>query len=440
MTTRPRNRLRRQFLMAMWEGGGTVPPELGVARRLIAAGHNVHVLGDPTIEVGARAAGCRFSPWERAPHRTSLDPEQDILKDWETTNPLVMLRRVRDRFLAGPAAEFAADTAAAIDLVQPDALIVDYMLFGSIIAAQGAGVPVAALVPNIWMIPSRGTPSIGPGFAPAKTFLGRGRDTVMLGVTNRLFKSGLPTLNATRAEWGLAPLSSFYDQVLLADRIVVLSSATFDYASQVVPDNVSYVGPILDDPDWVEPYTSAVLEPSDHPLVLVGFSSTYQQQGPLLQRVVDALSTLPVRGIVTLGQMLDDDAVHSSPNVAVVRSAPHGQILAEASLTISHCGHGTTMKTLAAGVPMVCLPMGRDQNDTAARVVHHGAGVRLSPNASVADIRTAVAKVLGCDSYRASARRLAEAIETEQRSANLVGELEAVAAAGVRTITVTRRQ
>ena len=130
-----------QFLMTMWEGGGTGPPELGVAKRLVASGHRVHVLGDPTIEASARAAGCTFSPWQRAPHRTSLDPAEDLLKDWETTNPIAMLQRVRDRFLAGPVADFAADTSATIDAIRPDAVIADYLLFGSVLAAQAAGLP-----------------------------------------------------------------------------------------------------------------------------------------------------------------------------------------------------------------------------------------------------------------------------------------------------------
>jgi len=137
--------------------------------------------------------------------------------------------------------------------------------------------------------------------------------------------------------------------------------------------------------------------------VLVGFSSTYQNQGAVLRRVVEALSALPVRAVVTVGQMLDPAEVTSSDNVVVVGSAPHRQILADASLAVSHCGHGTTMKTLAAGVPMVCIPMGRDQNDTAARVVHHGAGVRLSPNASAAKIGEAVQRVLRDDSFRSNA-------------------------------------
>ena len=80
------------------------------------------------------------------------------MRDRETTNPLVMLRRVRDRFIAGPAEQFATDTGEAIDLVQPDVVVPDYLIFGAIIAAQAAGVPVVPTVPNIWTLPSPGVP------------------------------------------------------------------------------------------------------------------------------------------------------------------------------------------------------------------------------------------------------------------------------------------
>ena len=55
------------------------------------------------------------------------------------------------------------------------------------------------------------------------------------------------------------------------------------------------------------------------------------------------------------------------PNVTVVRSAPHTQALEHAAVAISHGGHGTTMKALAAGVPTLVLPLGRDQPDIGAR-------------------------------------------------------------------------
>jgi hypothetical protein len=103
------------------------------------------------------------------------------------------------------------------------------------------------------------------------------------------------------------------------------------------------------------------------------------------------------------------------------RSAPHGEILRQASLLITHCGHGTTLKALAAGVPMVCMPMGRDQNDTAARVVHASAG---------RSAQTAVACEEDRQSRRASPRRRSVSRERPTcreaiaRELHLVAELE----------------
>ena len=191
---------------------------------------------------------------------------------------------------------------------------------------------MAVVVPNIWEIPTPGT-----------------GDAAVLRITNRVLKGGLPDLNAARAERGLPPLTSLYDQVLGVERILVLSSETFDTVSAFVPANVRYVGPVLDDPAWTEPWSSPWPEDNTDPLVLVGFSSMYQDQGSLVQRVIDALSGMEVRAVVALGQMLEPARAHRAPNVAVVRSAPHSVLLREASVVVSHCGHGTTMKALAAG-------------------------------------------------------------------------------------------
>ncbi|AXV09640.1 glycosyltransferase, MGT family [Euzebya pacifica] len=413
----------RRFLLAMWEGGGTLPPELGLARLLLARGHDVHVLADPTVEDDALAAGCVFHPWRRAPHRTTLDPAEDLLRDWEVTSPLAMLARIRDTFVAGPASDYAADTAETLRAIDADAVLVDFMLFGAVIGAQGQGVPVAPVVPNIWSIPTPGGPAIGPGFPKATTRFGRLRDAAMLRLADRMFAPGIPALDAARRQHGLAPLASFYDQVLQTDRIFVLSSPTFDFASDVVPDHVRYLGPITDDPSWAEEAALSWTEDQEGPFVLVAFSSTFQDQAPVLRRVVEALSTLQVRAVVTLGQMLDPADVQGSTNVVVVPSAPHGPLLERADLVVTHCGHGTTLKALGAGVPLVCIPMGRDQNDTAARVVHHGAGVRIGPKARTSRIRRAVQRVLGDPRFTTAAGRLAAAITEERQQIDIAAEL-----------------
>jgi UDP:flavonoid glycosyltransferase YjiC (YdhE family) len=76
---------------------------------------------------------------------------------------------------------------------------------------------------------------------------------------------------------------------------------------------------------------------------------------------------------------------------------------------------------------MVCIPMGRDQNDTAARVVHLGAGVRISPRASTTKIRDAVQEVLANEKYRANASRLARVMAAEHTHDEVALELEELA-------------
>lgn len=424
---------RKRYLLTMWEGGGTIPPQLGVARRLLDRGHAVHVLGDPTIEKPAADLGCTFSPWEEAPHRLTLDPAEDLIKDWEVSNPLSLLKRAQDRFMAGPAGRYARDTLRTIATTRPDAVLADSMLFGSMAAAEAAALPTVALMPNIWMLPTPGAPSFGPGFAPARSPLGRGRDAIMRAGARHLFDKGKQALNAARAEMGLAPLEHFLDQLLGVDRILVLTSPTFDYAAKVAPANVRYCGPVLDDPGWAEPWVSPWAQSDTRPLVLVALSSTFQDQAAVLGRIVDGLAGLPVRAVVTVGQMLDAAVVEGRENVAVVASAPHGALLPKAAAVITHCGHGTTMKSLAAGVPLVCIPMGRDQNDTAARVIHHGAGIRLKPSASPARVAGAVERVLADDSIRNAAKDLGTTITAEVEATDLVAEIEAVGGPLART-------
>lgn len=78
------------------------------------------------------------------------------------------------------------------------------------------------------------------------------------------------------------------------------------------------------------------------------------------------------------------------------------------------------MKALAAGVPLVLLPHGRDQADTAVRVSARGAGVIVKRSAGVDGIAKAVRRVLENHSYRTMAQRLGETILRDAESDQLV--------------------
>jgi MGT family glycosyltransferase len=420
----------KRFLFVTWDGGGNVPPELSVARRLVARGHAVHVLADPTLEAQVRASGCTFSPWVSAPHKKGPGREHDVFKDYEIASPLKMIDAYMQSFLAEPAPRWVADTSRELAARPADAVVVDFALPAALIAAQKLKLPTATLMPNIWIIPTPGIPPLGPGFLPARSWLGRARDAILRRLMERVFQRALPALNAARTHSGLEPVSDVYEQFLGADQILVQTSPEFDFTSPHLPSHVRYAGPELDDPGWsraAEPWQPPFAADDRRPLVLVGLSSTFQDQVQTLRRIVEALAALPVRALLTLGPALDPAEVPGASNVVVTRSAPHAQVLEHAALLITHCGHGTTLNGLAAGVPLVCLPMGRDQNDTAARVVFAGAGVRLSPKAPARRIARAVQAVLREPSYARAAVRLKHAIASRQGCVDPVLALEQLA-------------
>jgi MGT family glycosyltransferase len=415
------------YLFTQWDGGGSLPPELTVVRRLLADGHTVTVLGDPVTEPEVRSVGVTdFRTWKEAPHHVTRNPEDEYNRDWEATSPKALLGQLMDTLMVGPAPLFAAETLAVVDDVHPDVIVSSFTLFGAQMAAEARGIPCAVLVPNVLSLPLEGMPAFGPGFTPASGWPGRLRDKALNGFVERIWNKGLPSLNETRASLGLAPLRRLLDQFECADRVLVLTSTAFDFPA-VLPDNVRYVGPQLDDPEWVEPWTPPVED--ERPLVLVAMSSTFMDHVDQLQRAVTALGSLPVRGLVTTGPAVDPSEIEAPDNVVLVRSAPHTQVLEHTDVLLTHAGHGTVMKGLVAGVPMVCMPSGRDQPDTAARVAHRGAGVKVSKKASPAKVAAAVQQVLDDPSFAAGAERLGSQIREDLAGRAVLDELEALAVA-----------
>lgn len=404
----------RTFLFALTDGGGTVPPELGVARRLVDRGHRVTVLADQSMADQVRRTEAAFLPW------TSSAGE---FRDWELRTPTSLARGTVEHMMVGPAPGQAADTIAAIDVTRPDLVVTSSFAIGAMIAAEARGRSFDVLLPNAYPLPAAGMPPFGMGLSPARGPLGRLRDRVVRAASSALIdRYGLPRVNALRAEHGLEPVATTWSQLQRARRQLVLTSAAFDFPA-ALPENARYVGPILDDPAWAvdAPWTPPA---GDGPLVLVAMSSTFQNHVACLQRIVDALDSLPVRGLVTTGPAVPAEAIRVPANVTVAASAPHREVMRHASLVVTHGGHGTVIKTLAAGLPLVILHHGRDQADNAVRVTARGAGVAVPRRAPARRIARAVTEVLGTASYREAAGQLGRAVARDADRSALLDELE----------------
>lgn len=416
------------FLLVLWEGGGNIPPQLALARRLAERCHRVRVLAPRVLRSRIEAAGCVYVSLSAVPEHDSSSPADDLLKDWEAKAPLSAASRVRDRLIFGTALAYHLDVTAAVMDERPDVILTDYLLLGAYVAAERAGIPLAALVHTVYPLPAPGRPPYGMGLQPARGALGRLRDVAFAQVFRRFYNARLADLNRVRAVAGLPALSSTFEQFWGADRLLVLTSPAFDFPATSLPPNVRYVGPQLDDPAWLAPWEpSAPLADDGRPLVLVSLSTTYQGQADVVRRIGAALADLPVRGLVTLGPALRPEEIALPPNVLAAPYAPHTLVCPQADLVVTHGGHGTTITALSFGVPVVCLPMGRDQADNAARVVWRGAGLRCSSKASVTTLRLAIRRALEEPRFRAGARRVAEGIASHAGARQAIQEVEALA-------------
>ena len=180
-------------------------------------------------------------------------------------------------------------------------------------------------------------------------------------------------------------------------------------------------------PDWWSGSTA--------PLVYVTFGSVAASLDlfPGFYRgVVAAIADLPIRVLLTVGEAGDPEALGAlPPSVHVERWWPQAQVMGHASAMVGHGGFGTTLAGLAAGVPMVVVPLFADQPDNARRVEEVGAGLALEGGAdALGGLGPALARVLGDGSYREAARRVADEIADLPPASDAVPWLEDIAAGG----------
>jgi MGT family glycosyltransferase len=402
------------FLVASWGSPGHLGPTLTAAQQLRARGHGVRFIARADARAAVEAAGFGFETWRRTPSFSPIASDGDGLQ------------LAYDQLLFGPAAARAADTRDEIEREPTDALLADTGLIGSALGAEAAGIPCAFLSPTISLRPLPGVPPLGSALPPPRTPEERAEVDVASVRFTAVMTRWLPMLNEARAEQGLAPLENVLDLFDRPARHLVAISAAFDFPADDLPGNVRYIGPLLDTSDWSKPWMSPWSDGSDRPRALVSFSTTDQNQTDALQRAVNAIAKVGMYGVATVGPALEGATFRAPNDITVLPSAPHDAVMKEASLVVTHGGHGTVSRALWHGLPLLVMPMGRDQNDIALRVTARGAGLALPPDASETEIAAALRRLISEPNFTVAARRLGGAIGADIRSERLVDEMEEI--------------
>jgi UDP:flavonoid glycosyltransferase YjiC (YdhE family) len=164
------------------------------------------------------------------------------------------------------------------------------------------------------------------------------------------------------------------------------------------------------------------------PLVLLSFSTVAEQRSQeMLQRGLDALAGLPVHVVATTGAIVEPAELASPANAHVIAFADHDLLMDRASVVVGHGGHGTTMRALRHGLPIVGIPAkGGDQAPITEMLDRWGVGRALPGDASVPQIRSAAEEILSDPSFREEARTRSRALEDCNGAASAADSVEAL--------------
>ena len=385
-----------RILFVVFSGGGNLPPSMGIARALMARGHAVTFAGDP--EMMPRMRPTPFRALELTEAYAQLDHY-----------PAMPLAPVAC-YLTSPAVE--AQLRGVLESEDPDFVLVDFMFFAAVHQVMRSGRPRAVM---------------------AHMAFHRVLDA---------FRGIAADFNAMRTGAGFDTLPSFDQLLLSGERVIVTSLGAIDRASRANAGagNVCHVGPVLDMEAHASPlrlpWTSAQVKP----LILVSFSTDPVQADPgLIQRALDALADLDVYVVATIGGGVEPGKLSAPANALVVDAADHDDLMAKAALVISHGGHGTTMRALKHGVPLLVMPgFVPDQAPNGAMVAEFGAGRVLAQQADVATIRAAAHDLIAEPGYRARASEVARLFAESDSAATAADEVEALLASAQARVGVPR--
>jgi UDP:flavonoid glycosyltransferase YjiC (YdhE family) len=238
---------------------------------------------------------------------------------------------------------------------------------------------------------------------------------------DRGLERGRAELNAARAELGLPPTTRVHGGI--SERLCIVATFPQLEYPRDWPPGTHVVGPLL----WEPPGAPVEPPPGDAPLILVAPSTSQDPRHTLVRAALAGLAAEPVRVLAATNRRPLHEPLPVPANARVADWVSYSDALPRCALAIVHGGHGTVMRALAEGVPLVACPAAGDMNENAARIDWAGVGVRV-PHAllSPRSLRLAVRRALGDSRLAVRARELAawaHEHDGAERAAELVEQL-----------------
>lgn len=285
---------------------------------------------------------------------------------------------------------------------RPDAVVSDILTLAPPLAAEKLGIPAATLVPHPYPDLPPGMPFFATGARRPRTPAGRALWQAAVPLLRIGLRRGRTELNEQRGALGLAPLERFHGGI--SERLALVATFPQLEYPRDWPAQVHITGPM----EFETPYPDVELPAGDAPLVLVAPSTAKDPEGHLVRAALQGLAEEPVRVVATTNRMPMREPVEVPENAVLVDWLSYSQVMPQASLVICHGGHGTTVRSLGTGVPVLCSPVAGDMAENAVRVAWAGAGLSLPWRLCRPEpLRWAARRVLGDERFRRRGQELA---------------------------------
>jgi len=296
----------------------------------------------------------------------------------------------------------AAETRASVRDAAPQVVVHDILTLAPAMAGELEGLPVATLIPHVHPAGAPGFPPYALGARLPRTTIGRTGWRAFAPLVELGLKRGRAELNDTRRRLGLPPVQRLHGG-LSTELCIVGTFPQLEYPRRWPPET-HVVGPLM----WEMPYEEVAPPAGDEPLVLVTPSTAQDPEQRLLADALVGLRDAPVRVLATTNRKPLPQPVQVGANSRLVEWISYSRAMPGAAVVICHGGHGTLVRALACGAPVVVVPHSGDMAENAARAEWAGAGVRLPWRLlSPRTLRLAVARALAEGSLAARARELA---------------------------------
>ncbi len=378
---------------------GHVEPMLPIAKELVRLGHNVQFLTGRAFQAKVASSGAAWLP---LPNSVDFD-ETDLDAQFPSRSSVKGARRAQydlEHIFIRPIAEQSAAIDSIIEEKSVDIVVVETMFFGAIplvLRPTAIRPRVVALGSNPLSLPGRGRPPAGLGWSPARTWLGRVRNSAVNAVARRLvLRSVQRAAEQCVQSMGSELTISFLDWLTLVDAIVQLTVADFEYPlSDRHRESVHFVGPLAvsdaerhSRPSWWDDLDTS------KPTVLVTQGSAELDLSQLVQPTVTAFADSDVNVLVVRGRGAIGLDERLPGNVYVTSELAYDDVFPLLSCFVTNGGYGGVGFALRHGVPVIAAGRSQDKADVVARVRWSGIGVGINrQTVTPSQIRTAFAQI-----------------------------------------------